>query len=1034
MASLDDKLTEQFLAWEFRGRGWQLWDTPVIPEPPFRPFPGHFLPPEPTIDDGRRPTVISAIADMVWNRLAGSPVEEAEAPVDEEEPLPDELRRSSIETVEVRLQSGIGMCREEWGYFFASLSFCAEALSYEIVADEEAITIQFAAGPPDICLVRRQLKAFFPEAGVNYSGDKLWEAWTARDGNVAAIVDFGLQKEFMLPLSVGKSDPFLPVLGALEGLESGEVGAYQVLFEPVRHPWADSVVRSVSKGSGEPFFDNAEDLFKGAKQKVSKPLYSAVLRVAAKSESEARTLEILSDLAGALRVFDNPAGNALFPLPNDEYPVEVHQDDFLRRETRRSGMIVNADELSGLVHIPSEGVRSPRLFRRMGKTKAAPQRKSREGDILLGHNAHLGVMTPVSLSSDERVRHMHVIGASGTGKSTLLYNLICQDIEEGRGVAVLDPHGDLVESVLGSIPESRVGDVVLLDPSDVEYPIGFNILFAHSELEKTLLASDLVSVFERLSSSWGDQMGSVLQNAILAFLESDKGGSLADLRRFLLEPSFREEFLATVRDPEVTYYWRKGFPLLSGNRSIGPVLTRLESFLAPKSVRYMVSQTRNRLDFADILDSGKIFLAKLAQGAIGKENSYLLGTLLVSKLQQTAMARQGRDESARRDFFLYVDEFHNFITPSMAEILTGARKYRLGLVLAHQEMRQLDGRNDVLSAVLSSCHTRVAFRVGDADARTLERGLSSFTAMDLQNLGTGEAVCRIERSDFDFNLAVPPPAYPAADVAAVRRERVIEASRAKYGTPRKEIEEGLDRLRRERPEKPPAEARAMVPPAPAPERASLPALARIQPLVQPASPAPPPCPSPPEQRTPGRGGPQHKYVQTLIKQWAEGMGWRATIEKQVLGGKGSVDVAIEKGSRRIACEISITTPAEQEVANVKKCVEAGFDHVFLICPDEARADKMKEAVTAGLTETESARTRFGLVEDLFTFVQESEAAEAGGERTVKGYKVRVSYRALDQAEREEKERAISQVVVTSLRKLGASRERAESKKATQRIK
>ena len=229
---------------------------------------------------------------------------------------------------------------------------------------------------------------------------------------------------------------------------------------------------------------------------------------------------------------------------------------------------------------------------------------------------------------------------------------------------------------------------MLLDPSDEAYPVGFNILSAHSELERNLLASDLVSVFRRLSTSFGDQMTTVLGNAILAFLESSEGGTLADLRRFLVEPGFRERFLATVRDPEIVYYWQKEFPLLTGKPQ-GPILTRLDTFLRPKVIRHMVSQKENRLDFAAIMNGRKILLAKLSQGLIGEENSYLLGTLIVSKLNQIATSRQNMAAAERTPFYLYIDEFHNFVTPSLAAILVGARKYNLGLILAHQELQQL---------------------------------------------------------------------------------------------------------------------------------------------------------------------------------------------------------------------------------------------------------------------------------------------------------------------------------------------------------
>jgi GTPase SAR1 family protein len=297
-------------------------------------------------------------------------------------------------------------------------------------------------------------------------------------------------------------------------------------------------------------------------------------------------------------------------------------------------MILNSDELIGFVHLPSSAVRSSIFERQSTKTKAAPMIARHGNGLLLGNNDHAGQTVEVRLSPEQRTRHCHIIGASGTGKSTLLFNLIRQDIENGAGIAVLDPHGDLIDRILGIIPQSRIDDVVLVDPSDSEYSVGFNILSAHSDLEKNLLASDLVAVFQRLSTSWGDQMNSVLKNAILAFLESDRRGTLADLQQFLIEKEFRNDFLKSVRDTYVVNYWHKSFPLLSGTKSIGSILTRLDTFLAQKPIRYMVSQPENRLDFAHIMDSSKIFLAKLPEGLLGRENSHLLGSLLVSKFQQ----------------------------------------------------------------------------------------------------------------------------------------------------------------------------------------------------------------------------------------------------------------------------------------------------------------------------------------------------------------------------------------------------------------
>jgi len=301
-------------------------------------------------------------------------------------------------------------------------------------------------------------------------------------------------------------------------------------------------------------------------------------------------------------------------------------------------MLVNVEELVTLVHPPSASVRAERLERGVKKTKAAPA-AALGHPLVLGTNTHNAKTLTVSLDATQRLKHMYLIGASGTGKSTLLLNMILQDMQQGAGFAVLDPHGDLIDQILGQIPEERAEDIVLLDASDEEYPVGFNILTAHSDIEKNLLASDLVAVFRRLSTTWGDQMTSVLGNAILAFLESTQGGTLADLRRFLVEREFREQYLRTVTDPEIIYYWRMEFDLLAG-RPQAPLLTRLNTFLRPKRIRYMVNQREDKLDFRRMMDERKIFLAKLAQGAIGEENAYLLGTLIVTKLHQMALGRR----------------------------------------------------------------------------------------------------------------------------------------------------------------------------------------------------------------------------------------------------------------------------------------------------------------------------------------------------------------------------------------------------------
>lgn len=979
MSSVHDQVSKQFYAWEARGRGWRVFDGPVDPEPPFEPFVGYSL--APAIDDGRKPTALSSFIARLSRSLAKERPIIAEPPESDPEPEPSPLvREEELVELQTTLPAGLNIPREVFEAFLSNLSVCVGPLTFELVGTSNKITAQFACHPHDAPLIRRQLNAYFPEASFLPAGGSL--SSFAGEDEYCAIVDFGLCREFLYPIASGKIDPFIGLTGALSELREGESAVCQVIFQPCRNAWTEAILNHVADPIGKPVFVNHPEFVGLAEAKTSKPLYAVLLRIAAKSETFDGSWEILRNLAGALRVFAHPNGNELIPLENDEYPFEAHLEDLLRRQTRRTGMLLNADELIGLVHLPSAAIRGNKFSRQATNTKAAPHLVLRSRGLVLGENIHAGERKMVRLNSDQRTKHMHVIGASGTGKSTLLFNLIKQDIENGEGIGVLDPHGDLIDKILGSIPPHRVNDVVLVDPSDEDCSVGFNLLSAHSDSEKRILASDLVSVFQRLSTSWGDQLGSVLNNAILAFLESTQGGTLADLQRFLIEPAFRKDFLHTVQDTQVLYYWEKVFPQLTGNKSIGPVLTRLGTFLDRKPIRYMVTQKQNRLDFADIMNTGKIFLAKLSQGEIGNENAYLLGSFLVSKFQQLAMSRQGQAASTRRDFWLYVDEFSNFITPSMAQILSGARKYRLGLILAHQEMRQMQRDPEVGSAVLSNCFTRIVFRIGDADARTLESGFSSFTAKDLQNLGTGEAIVRVERSDCDFNLSVPPSEEPSADEAAKRRDEVIAASRQRYATSRKIIEaEALREFQeasRVQPKQAPGKAQPQAEPSkPAHPSSEESTDQQSKPQKKTESPkfssAEIPkeetritkdafekaASAPPEgEQTSGTPVPAHQALKEKIADFARSLGYVCTAEKRGADSLERIDLLLERGQESIACEVSFTTPIENELAHVRNCLRSGHKHIAMICEDPKRLTRIQKLVSTSLLQGELARVAF----------------------------------------------------------------------------
>jgi hypothetical protein len=976
--TLAERLTEQFYAWELRGRGWQDFDHPVVLEPPFRPFPGYFLPP--IRDDGHRPGLLA--------RLLVPPKPEPAAPeIEEPEPKGFATDEPLIECV-ASLPQEAEVKAESAERFLLALSASELALAFEVVGLADQLRVQLVSRSPDAALLANQLRTFFPEVSIASEPEGLRETWTREKGETV-LLHFGLAREFMLPLHSFRSldpDLLLPLFGAMAELEPGEAGLVQIVFQRVREEWAASVMSAVHSPRGEPFFADYPELTKMAREKISRPLFAACLRVAAKSSDSSGAWRIVRDLAGALTHFGSPITNELLPLVAEE--GEEARAQIFDRVSRRPGMIVGSDELAALAHLPSASVKVPKLLREIRRSKTAPALSQGAG-ILLGENVHHGKALSVRLPPELRLQHLHVIGASGSGKSTLLIDLIMQDIEEGRGVGVLDPQGDLVDELLGRIPEERLADAILFDPADAGYPVAWNILEAHSELERTLLASDLVGIFRRFSTSWGDQMTSVLGNAVLVLLENP-GSTLLDLREFLVDRQTRERLLAAVDDPYLLSYFRHEFQLAAG-KSVGSILTRLDGFLRSKTVRGIVGARESRLDLRAVVDQGQIFLARLSQGAIGEENAALLGSLLVSKFHQITMSRQEVKREERRPFFLYADECQQVATASMALLLSGARKYGLGLILAHQDLRQLDAKTpEVGAALMGNAGTRVSFRVGERDAKVLAEGLSFFHAADLMSLRVGEAIARIDNAQGDCNLKTHLLPAVAVETAAERCEAITARSRERYA------------VRQEEPQRAPEPEREVTPPAGFAATKKAPS---VQAAPAPAPPAPPPL---------GRGGPEHQYLQELVKRWGEAKGYRATVEEPLPSG-GKVDVALRRDGHALACEISVTSSVAQEIGNVEKCLAAGFDEVVLLALNRATLARVREALASRLPPGAAGRVRCLSPEEFFTALDAP--APPPEETLVAGYKVKVKYRPGEGEAASHKSKAVTDLILKSLKRL-----------------
>ncbi|MBD1363480.1 type IV secretion system DNA-binding domain-containing protein [Mucilaginibacter sp. ZT4R22] len=961
MSSRGRSLTEQFYEWERRGRGWDAFGKPVQLEPAFVPFFGHFVAGG-IIDDGKRPGFLSRLKGCLAPKQAPAM---AEAPEDEGIAVPDDEGPPPLAIYGVAIPKGYALKGETMERFLTMLALCREPVSFELIAERETFSIQVACSEDIAPFIHIQLSSYFPECAVHEKQADAVLDW-ANERPAVSTVDFGLQEECLRPIATlrGGYDPYTPLFGTFERLKDDEAIIVQVLFCGALNAWGESVVRAAGDGIGGSFFIDAPEMPQLAKEKTSQPLFFANVRIAAFADRVQNAAALLQHSAVAVVHASTSHHNALQPLNTPAYTIDQRLSDLALRQSHRLGMLLNASELSTFVHLPSTQL-SKKLLRQHRATRQAPPHLI-NSSYILGLNEHQGQEFAVGIGTDQRLKHIHIMGATGTGKSTLLHSLMMQDIAAGNGMMCLDPHGDLIAGLLSNVPASRINDVVLVDPTDSEFPIGLNILEAHTDVEREILASDLAAVFRRFSTSFGDQMYSVLSNAILALLFNAKTYHLGDLRKFLIEPSYRNNILSNVTDPDIAYYWQKEYPLLKAGGSVGPILTRLDSFLRPKVIRAMVCQTRS-IDFGALMDSGKIILVKLSQGLIGAENSYLLGAFVVAKLQQAAMARQSQAVEHRRPFFCYIDEFHNFVTPSMAAIVSGARKYGLGLVLAHQDMQQVQKHDmEVASSVLANAATRICFRLAETEAKRMQEGFASFSMEDLQNLRVGEAIARVNTADADFNLAIVPR---DASREADNTDAIVANSRLRYSVPVMPVA----------PAEPiAADAQALVKiPEARPLPQAMPIPVRIEPI---------------EPSATTQLAREHRYTQAFIKTLAEEHGYIAHLEVPTPDGNGQVDVLLEKAGKRIAVELSVTNTPEYELKNIQKCLSAGYESVVCCCANKKKLAAIKKLVTAAVPVADMGKITFGTVEDFHSILTAEPQQPPKPQHTVmKGYRVKVRY-------------------------------------------
>ena len=403
-------------------------------------------------------------------------------------------------------------------------------------------------------------------------------------------------------------------------------------------------------------------------------------------------------------------------------------------------------------------------------------------------------MRKFGIKRDDRRRHMYLLGKTGMGKSTVQENMIIGDIVAGHGVAVVDPHGDLVEKIIDYIPDNRIDDVIYFNPSDMEHPIAFNVIEQVEPHFRHLVASGLIGVFQKLwADSWGPRLEYILRNTILAVLDHPDS-TLLSVTRMLADKDFRKRVIATIEDPVVKSFWTKefaGYADKFASEAIAPIQNKVGQFLSSSLIRNIVGQSESSINIREIMDNRKILIMNLSKGRIGEDNSALLGAIMITKIQLAAMSRVDMPQESRQDFYLYVDEFQNFATDSFANILSEARKYHLNLIMANQYIEQLEEK--VRDAVFGNVGTFIIFRVGAMDAEFLAPEFAPvFVEEDIVNIPKYEFYTKLMidgiASD-PFSAQGLPPLTEEAKTNNL--EKIIQLSRDKYSSSKDAVEEKI---------------------------------------------------------------------------------------------------------------------------------------------------------------------------------------------------------------------------------------------------
>lgn len=718
--------------------------------------------------------------------------------------------------------------------------------SFEIVFKNNLIYFYVAAPREHLQFIKEQVTAQFPTASVEDEEDyNIFQPEGVIEG-----MELKFAKEYIYPLKTYKdieTDSLSSMTNSLSKLPEGTGAAIQFLTRsanPRWHKWGQKAASKASQGKKlteaikeakhgkNPIVEMMElmkpadkkegekkeyrlsqmeqEAVKKIEEKSAKNGLETNIRIVVAAPTEATARMAMDNVYNSFSQFNiNQFGNA---FKKGKFKKDSLIQNFIFREfNEKNIMIMNAEEAGSIFHFPLPHIETPNIAWLSSRRVGLPSGMPTEG-TLLGYNDYRGVKTPVYMKMKDRHRHMYVIGMTGSGKSKLLDMMCINDIKAGRGVCFIDPHGDDTDLILANIPKERMNDVIVLDPSDAERPLALNMLEYQNFDQRNFVVNEVFNIFDKLydlKATGGPMFEQYMKNAMLLIMEDpDSGMTLLEVSRVLSDDDFRAYKLSKCKTQVVKNFWEKEAQKAGGDASLANMVPYITSKMAPffanDLIRPIISQQKSSFNFREAMDTQKILIIQLQKGKIGDINAFLLGMIIVGKLLGAALSRSDTPEDQRKEFFLYIDEFQNFLTDSIESILSEARKYKLCLHIAHQYVGQLTRANGdvkIRNAIFGNVGSKVVFRIGTEDAEALVKEFKPvFNEYDLLNQPALSAIGKLlvnQANVRPFNIKMIDMKEWNHEDSVLARE-IKQISKMKYGTPRQEIEDEVNaRLKKE---------------------------------------------------------------------------------------------------------------------------------------------------------------------------------------------------------------------------------------------